>query len=339
MVQNTASFNYSASATITAMTDAKVYVLYENEDWAEPLRTHLCQLDVTTEFCNLSCHQFSLAEPPPPGVFYSRMSASAHTRAHRYVPEYTLALLSWLETHNHRAINVINGSRVLALELSKARQYAALQAAGIRVPETHIALGPSAALQAAAQMTFPLIHKPNCGGKGLGVQKFDSLDTFTAYANSTAFDAGPDGISVLQRYIKPKDPFIIRNEFVAGELLYSVRVDTSSGFELCPADFCTIDELACPVGENPQAMFEILPDFYHPELDKYRLCLGNCSIEIAGIEMIFDEQGTAFTYDINTNTNYNSTAEQQAGYANTERSGPLAIAKFLQQELQKLSMS
>ena len=34
-------------------------------------------------------------------------------------------------------------------------------------------------------------------------------------------------------------------------------------------------------------------------------------------------------YDVNTNTNYNPEAEQRAGRAGTERSGPGAIAAFL----------
>ena len=33
---------------------------------------------------------------------------------------------------------------------------------------------------------------------------------------------------------------ITRAEFVGGRFLYAVEVDTSSGFELCPADACTV---------------------------------------------------------------------------------------------------
>ena len=36
-------------------------------------------------------------------------------------------------------------------------------------------------------------------------------------------------------------------EFVGGEFLYAVRVDTSQGFELCPADACRIDDDAAAV--------------------------------------------------------------------------------------------
>jgi hypothetical protein len=52
-------------------------------------------------------------------------------------------------------------------------------------------------------------------------------------------------------------------------------------------------------------------------------------IDIAGIEFIVDADGTAFTYDINTNTNYNPAAEALA-----KRNGMVAIANHLQKHLE-----
>ncbi len=55
-------------------------------------------------------------------------------------------------------------------------------------------------------------------------------------------------------------------------------------------------------------------------------------IEIAGIEYIVDKNGTIYTYDINTNTNYNSQAEKIS-----KIKGMKSIAKFLKEELLLLS--
>ena len=49
--------------------------------------------------------------------------------------------------------------------------------------------------------------------------------------------------------------------------------------------------------------------------------------------MIIDEDGKVWTYDVNTNTNYNSEAEAASGRTGTARSGPGAIADFLDREL------
>jgi hypothetical protein len=46
---------------------------------------------------------------------------------------------------------------------------------------------------------------------------------------------------------------------------------------------------------------------------------------------MLDRKGNAYTYDVNTNTNYNSVAEKKAG-----QFGMLRIAEFLKAELKKL---
>ena len=51
-------------------------------------------------------------------------------------------------------------------------------------------------------------------------------------------------------------------------------------------------------------------------------------IEIAGIEYITDKDDIIYTYDINTNTNYNSQAERDS-----KIKGMKSIAKFLKEEL------
>jgi hypothetical protein len=240
-----------------------------------------------------------------------------------------------LEAHGCR---VINGAQVLSLELSKVKQYAALQACGIRTPRTIVAVGRDAIREAAHNFGAPLILKPNRGGKGAGVQLFNTLDAVDAYLDSDAYETGPDGTLLIQDYIKSADSSILRNEFVGGKHLYTVRVDTSQGFELCPADVCQIEDLACPVGEDPTPKFKILKGFTHPNLELYARFLRENSIEVAGIEMIFDEDGVAWTYDVNTNTNYNPDAEESAGFSGTTRAGMGALSHFLGGELSKLEI-
>jgi len=143
----------------------------------------------------------------------------------------------------------------------------------------------------------------------------------------------------VQAYIKPAEPFIIRNEFVGGKHLYSVKVDTTGGFELCPADACEIGEAACPAGnEEPGqgAKFEVLKDFTHSDIGVFEKMLRAEQIEIAGVEFLFDDKGRAWTYDININTNYNGQAETQAGIAGTDRAGMMAVAGFLGAEAGQL---
>ena len=307
-----------------------IFLLHENEAWLPPFRAAFARQDLAVTEWHLAEGDFDFSAPPPAGVFYNRMSASSHTRGHDAAPELTAALLAWLEAHGRR---VINGSRALDLEVSKIRQYAALESRQVRVPATRFASGREALRRAAREIDAPFIAKPNRGGKGLGVQLFSDAEAFEAWLDSPDFDAGRDGVLLLQQRIQSPDASIIRCEFVGGRFLYAVRVDTSDGFELCPADACRIEDAACPVGESaPRAMFEILPGFEHENLERYARVLADNDIQIAGIEMIVDADGTAWTYDINTNTNYNPEAEAAAGLAEGAGSGPDMVARLLARE-------
>ena len=318
---------------------AKIYVIHENDAWVEPLRAALDELALPFEEWFLSEGAFEFDAVPPEGVYYNRMSASSHTRDHRYAAEYTGCVLAWLEAHGRR---LVNNSRALQLEISKMAQYAALSAFGIRTPRTIAASGREQIAAAARRLEAPFITKHNRAGKGLGVRLFQSAAALEAYVRSDAFEDSVDGVTLVQSYIRAPEPYITRVEFVGGEFLYAVRVDTSLGFELCPADACEVGDAFCPVGEpaladtSPVAAaprFRILRDFDHPIIDRYRRFIAANGIRIAGIEFITDAAGLLYTYDVNTNTNYNSAAEAEAGVY-----GMRAAAAYLGDELGKLEV-
>jgi hypothetical protein len=316
-------------------TMAKIYVIHENEAWAEPLRAAFSALDLPYEEWFINEDSLDLSTSPPEGVFYNRMSASSHTRGHRYAPELTAGILAWLESHGRRVIN--NGS-ALRLEISKIAQYAALSRHGIRTPHTIAAVGRDKIISAAKKMRGPFITKHNRAGKGLGVKLFQSVDALTVHVDGPAFEDSVDGITLIQEYIRAPEPYITRVEFVGGRFLYAVRVDTTLGFELCPADVCQVDDAFCPAGEAPSSQaaprFQIVRDFAHPIVERYRRFIADNGIGIAGIEFITDVSGEMYTYDVNTNTNYNAAAESAAGVY-----GMRSIASYLGSELKKLERS
>jgi hypothetical protein len=311
---------------------SKIYVIHENTAWVEPLQAAFRELELPYEEWFLDEGKLDLSVPPPEGVFYNRMSASSHTRDHRFAPEYTAAVLSWLEAHGRR---VVNNSRALQLEISKVAQYVALENVGVKPPRTIAAVGNQHVIEAARQMAGSFITKHNRAGKGLGVKLFHHVDALQDYVNSVQFDPSVDGITLIQQYIRAPQPYITRVEFVGGKFLYAVRVDTSLGFELCPADVCQIGDAFCPVGETvseaPAPRFQIIEGFDHPIIQRYQRFIADNGIEIAGIEFIVDEAGEIYTYDVNTNTNYNGDAEAAAGLY-----GMRAIARYLGQLLYEL---
>jgi hypothetical protein len=217
----------------------------------------------------------------------------------------------------------------LQLEISKVAQYESLAKFGVETPATIAVIGSEHIAPAAAAIGYPVILKHNRAGKGLGVKLIYSAAALHEHLADEAFEDSVDGIMLVQRYIKAPAPSITRVEFVGSKLLYAVRVDTSQGFELCPADACQIEDAAaaCPASA-PGDKFQILSHFEHPLVAAWQSFLVDNDIAIAGIEFIEDAHGRPYTYDINTNTNYNPDAEAKDG-----RRGMQAIALHLKQLL------
>ncbi|MFB2585906.1 ATP-grasp domain-containing protein [Herbiconiux liukaitaii] len=302
----------------------RVHIIHENPEWLPPLAAAFEAEGVPFTEILLTedaVHEgIDLSAAPAPGVYWSRMSASAHTRGNPHSKDYTRALLSWLENSGAR---VVNGRSVIDLEVSKVDQHLRLGRAGFDVPRTVAVFGRGGLVAAARDFELPFISKHNQGGKGLGVRRFDSHAEFEAYVTGPSFEEPVDGITLLQEFLVAAEPFVTRAEFVGGRFVYAVRVDTSAGsFELCPADACAVPGAD---GVTPPPLFSLREGLEgDPLIARYEAFLAENLIDIAGIEFIETADGRRVTYDINTNTNYNPDVE-----AASPVSGPRSIARFL----------
>lgn len=309
-----------SSHALPAVVDPAVYIIHDNPEWIGPFTEALDRLGVAHVEWLLPETTIDLTAEPPQGLFWSRLSASAHTRTDPHVKEYGRAILDWLAAAERR---IINGRGVYELEVSKIRQHRELAARGFEVPRTAAAFGAEALTEAAAAFTPPFITKHNQGGKGLGVRRFDSHAELAAATEEFALggaNAPIDGITLIQEYVQPAQPFITRAEFIGGRFHYAVRVDVSGGsFELCPADACEIPRAgATGTGPFPVSQFSLRPEItrHTPLIGRLESLMADLGIEIAGIEFIETADGRQVVYDINTNTNYNPTveaAEREAG--------------------------
>jgi len=293
-----------------------VHVLHENPEWMPPFAAAFAAEGVDWDETLVTGGSLDLTAAPAEGLWWSRMSASAHTRGHTAAAEHARALLDVLEAHGRR---VVNGRAVLDLELSKVRQLALLRAARIAVPRTVAVVGgrQDDVLAAAATVGLPVVVKPNRGGKGLGVTRFDSVDELAAAL--PGLDEPVDGVLLVQEYVEPARPRITRAEIVGGELVYAITADTErGGFQLCPADACAVDG-------TPASLFALRTEPLPSGLaDAYESFARWHGLEVAGFEFIETADGRAVTYDVNTNTNYNPDVEAVAS-----RSAARAVARYL----------
>ena len=315
-------------------TKSSIHIIHENQEWTKPLFEELRKLDTPFEDWNMSHSIIDVSAKAPKGIFYNRMSASSHTRGNRFAPESTIGLLAWLESQNSLTIN---GRNALNLEISKMVQYACLNKVGLNVPSTIAVSKKEDIIDAYNKLNIrEIITKHNRAGKGLGVQLLKSKQAILQYINGNQFDESVDGITLIQQYIKPVDNTITRVEFIGAEFIYAVKVDTSHGFELCPADACEIGEDFCPTDKKRNA-FEIDLDFENSDIGKHTIpkmkqLMKNEAIEVAAFEFVCDDKFNPYFYDINTNTNYNSDAEKRANV-----SAMKTLAMFLRETLYQVS--
>lgn len=290
-----------------------VHVLHDNPEWIPPFRRAFETEGVPLVEWPLGTGTLDLDAEPPAGVIWSRLSASSHTRDAPLAKDAARSITAWAASWGRR---VVNGQNVADLEVSKIIQHAALRRAGFDVPHTVAVFGRDGLIDSAAGIEAPFLTKHNQGGKGLGVRRFDDHESFAAYVRGQDFEEAADGITLLQELLVAAEPSITRAEFVGGEFVYAVRVDTSAGgFELCPAEACALPGTGAEadegVGAAPEPMFRIRPEITSedPLILRYRSLLADLGIEIAGIEYMTTVDGRTVTYDINTNTNYNPEVE------------------------------
>jgi glutathione synthase/RimK-type ligase-like ATP-grasp enzyme len=250
-------------------------------------------------------------------VVFNRMSPSAYRRSHGQV-FYTLCYLAGLE---HAGIRVINGLEAFRHETSKALQLSLLLSLGLPAPRTRIIHDPGQAAAAARGLRFPVVVKPNVGGSGVGVTRYDSPAELSAAAAAGTIDLGLDHVALVQELIPARGGHITRMEVVGGKFLYGIKVFLSGEtFDLCPADICRTAggvELgnACAV-EAPKAGLRVEGVTPPPTVvaDAERI-MRHAGIDVGGIELIVDDRdGRPYFYDINALSNFVSDGQHVVGF-------------------------
>jgi glutathione synthase/RimK-type ligase-like ATP-grasp enzyme len=180
----------------------------------------------------------------------------------------------------------------------------------------------------ARELQFPAIVKPNIGGSGAGIVRFDGFLELAAAVDSGAVSGGLDGTLLLQEYHPPRDRSIVRVETLEGRYLYGIRIHLGegAGFDLCPADVCkTVDGVdlvsaACPVGAG-KAGLAVEP--YTPPRDvigQVERIAHAARLDVGGIEYLESARdGHLYFYDINALSNFVADPVRVVGFDPTER--------------------
>jgi len=318
---------------MTVFADRPIAIYHEHPDWFRPLFQELERRGTPFVRLDATAHRYDAAgQRPPYSLVFNRMSPSAWTRGHGHGIFYTLQYLEHLE---RLGVRVVNGTRAFLTEISKARQLSLLERLGLPAPRAQVIHDPRHAPAAAQGLRFPVVVKPNIGGSGAGVRRFDTPEALRAATEDPDWSLGIDSTGLVQEFIPAEAGRIVRVEVLGGKYLYAIRVYmTGESFDLCPADICRgadgaeLERSACPV-DAPKNGLRV--EAYDPPAnivaDVERIA-GEAGIDVGGIEYVVDARdGRHLFYDINALSNFVADSPRVLGFDAHER-----LAEWLERE-------
>jgi len=301
------------------MTSKPLAIFYEHPDWFRPLFAELDSRGINYVKLDASCHSYDPASGSRDfSLFFNRMSASAYLRGNGQGIFFTHNYLAHLEASG---VRVLNGSQAFAVETSKARQLRLFHSLGLSFPKTRVVNCTDEILAAAPQIGFPLLVKPNIGGRGAGIVRFDSIEQLHADIDEGKLELGIDNIALVQELVPARSGHITRVETLGGKFLYAIDIfGNGENFNLCPAEICQVDSVAAFLGDQlsdaPKAGLKVeacAPP--RSAIDAVENLVAAAGIDVGGVEYITDDRdGRAVFYDINVLSNFVADAPRVIGF-------------------------
>jgi hypothetical protein len=285
-----------------------VGVLYEHPQWFVPLFAELERRGIAYERIHADSLVFDPADlEPRHSLVVNRMSPSAWTRGHERALFSTLHYLDYLE---RTGTPVLNGRDAYLVELSKVRQLSLLASLGVEHPRTRVIDDPARAVEAARDLEFPVLVKPNVGGSGAGISSYASLEELA----EARVELGADGTALVQEQLPAEGDAIVRIEILDGRFLYAIRLLLMPGsFNLCPADYCELPGVADGVSGRglPIEGFEPPGD----TIDDALRIVEAAGLDLGGVEYLVNARtGKPTFYDVNALSNFVANAPDVVGF-------------------------
>jgi hypothetical protein len=293
-----------------------IAIYYEQPHWFKPLFAELDRRGTPYVKLYAPDHFYSPEDHPEEkySLVFNRMSPSAWNRDHGDQIFYTLGFLEHLQS---RGVKVINGFKAFSSELSKAGQLILMDKLNIPYPKARVIHRAAQAEEAVVGLRWPIVVKPNIGGSGAGVKRFDGLSQLQAAiaqdpGSPDALQFGMDSTALVQEFIPAQDAHIVRVEVLNGKYLYAIKVHiTGETFDLCPADICRtttgtdLNRGACAL-DAPKTGITV--EAYTPPADAIadvETIMHHSGIDIGGVEYITDSRdGQRYYYDTNALSNF-----------------------------------
>src|SRR6266850_3067412 len=298
-------------------TDLSIAIYFDHPEWFRPLFAELDRRRIAYRKLDASGHSYDNTAPVSYRLLFNRMSASAYLRGHAQAIFFTRDFLAYVESTGTR---VINGSKSFGYEISKAAQLSLFNSLGIPFPRSRVVNSLGELKRHAFAIGFPVIVKPNIGGRGAGIVRLNSAAELERALAANLIDLGIDNTAVVQEFIPPRNGHITRVESLGGSFLYAMKVfTTGDNFNLCPAEICDVEYAAEGTmypADGPKAGLKI--EAYQPPLEVIGMVsriVASAGIDVGGVEYITDARtGRHLFYDINALSNFIADAPRILGF-------------------------
>src|SRR4051794_12371679 len=315
-------------------------IFYEHPEWFKPLFATLDRRGLPYEPIQADAHRYDpSATSSPYGLMFNRVSVSSYLRGHTQAVLYARQYLEHLAM---LGVPMMNGPHAFDIDLSKARQLSVMTKLGVPHPRSRVVNSASQMEAAAAELAYPVIIKPNLGGSGALMRRFDSPDELRAAVDdgSAAAILGIDLTAIVQEFHPARDGSIVRVEALDDRFLYAIRIHNgaSQNFNLCPADICQTpgaEDVSPPVEAAAEGSdFEFCPvdapamrtlqiEATTPPswvIDSVLAIFRAGNVDVGGVEYLESERdGQIYLYDVNTLSNFVTDAPNLVGFDPFER--------------------
>ena len=284
----------------------RIALLYEHPTWSQDLIGRATELGLDVTAFDVGAFQFDPLNHHF-DVWVNRVNAMPSAGRPPSIVASTGHLLLQLELHGQR---VVNGSQTHRIGGSKLAQAALFTSLGLANPAGIGIYDPSQASAAAAQLGYPVLTKPNVGGSGSGIVRYDAPSELDQAVAAGAIDLGIDGTGLVQKIIDSADGLIHRVEMLGTEFFYGTeQLLQPDAFNYCAIDGCSTEDTAIRLFTPPAEI-----------IDHAAATMKAAQTDVGGVEYIIDAStGEPTFYDFNPYSNFITGYDTELGFNPIDR--------------------